>query len=439
MGNGSKRHSRRRFLRASAAAPLAWAATAGMAAESPTKLDQPESRTKSDRAESHVKIDRGHPQVKIGSIDVFLVYYPWTGYWKFLEGSPGHGVVFVKITADDGTVGWGQSLPVPTWSYETPETALIVLRRYFAPALIGRDPLDLEACQHALDHALAPSFTTAMPISRAGLDIALHDLAGRLTGRSLAEMWGRPPGGPVRLNWTINARSLDELESQVATARERGYGHFNVKIGDDPRFDVAVARRIRRLAPDGHLWLDANGKYDLATAREVAPKLADAGVDVLEAPLRPNRISAYQALKKQAALPITMDEGVISPVEAEAFIRLGMVDGLTVKVSRCGGFPSARRQIELVRDAGLFWLCSGLTDPDVSLAASLALCGAYDLDKPAALNGPQFLTADVLAKPLAITGDVARVPIGPGLGVDVDESKIRELRERTKKIKQAES
>lgn len=369
--------------------------------------------------------------MKIDSIDVFLVYYPWTGYWKFLEGSPGHAVVFVKITADEGTVGWGQSLPVPTWSYETPETALIVLRRYLAPALVGLDPLDSKTCQRALDKALAPSFTTAMPISRAGLDIALSDLAGKLTGKSIAQTWGRPRGGPVKLNWTLNVRTLDEIDTQIEAAFQRGYHHFNVKIGADAKFDVAMARRIRRLAPEAHIWVDANGQYDLATALEVAPKLADAGVDVLEAPLRPNRISGYQALKKQGALPITMDEGVISPVEAEEFIRLGMVDGLTVKVSRCGGLASAKRQIDLVQEAGLFWLCSGLTDPDISMAASLALCGACDLAYPAALNGPQFLTADVLKNPLQITGDTAQVPQGPGLGIDVDESKIDELRNRT--------
>jgi len=373
--------------------------------------------------------------VKIDTVDAFLVYYPFTGYWKFLEGSPGHGVVFVKITAEGGVVGWGQSLPVPTWSYETPETALIVLKRYLGPSLIGCDPLDMEACQRAMDRALAPSFTTAMPISRAGLDIALHDLAGKLTGRSIAQMWDRPRGGPVQLNWTINVRSLDELDAQIETAFHRGYRHFNVKIGSDPQFDVAMARRIRQLAPDTYLWVDANGHYDLATALEVAPKLADAAVDVLEAPLRPNRISGYQALKKQGALPITMDEGVVSPVEAEEFIRLKMVDGLTVKVSRCGGLLSAKRQIELVQEAGLFWLMSGLTDPDISLAASLALCGAFNLDKPAALNGPQFLTADCLARPLEIAGDTAQVPTGPGLGIEVDEAKVKELLERTKKIK----
>jgi L-alanine-DL-glutamate epimerase-like enolase superfamily enzyme len=362
--------------------------------------------------------------VKIDRLDVSALHYPFRGFFKFIGPAAVHTVALVKLTADDGTVGWGQSLPNPRWSYETLETALIVLREYLGPALLGRDPLDIPAAQEALDRALAPSFSTAMPITRAGLDLALHDLAGKLSGRSVAEMWGRPCGGHVRLSWTVNVQSLDEVDAQVEAGHQRGYRNFNLKIAPNPQLDVALARRVRALAPDGFLWADANGGYDLATALEVAPGLADAGVDVLEAPLRPNRISGYQALKRQGAVPITMDEGVVSPVDLEEFIRLGMIDGITLKVSRCGGLFAARRQIEIALDAGLFWLGSGLTDPDVSLAGSLILFGAYGLARPAALNAPQYLGQSVLARPLVVCGDRAEVPAGPGLGVEVDEAKV---------------
>jgi L-alanine-DL-glutamate epimerase-like enolase superfamily enzyme len=365
--------------------------------------------------------------MKLDRIELFPLCYPFIGTWKFLDGFPGHTVVLVKATADDGSCGWGQSMAVPRWSCETLETVLVVLRKYFAPAVVGLDPLDLEAAQQALDRTLAPAFSTGMPLARAGLDMALHDLAGKLTGRSLAELWGRPTGGPITLSWTVTSVSLDAAEAELATARQRGYRNFNLKVGSDPAFDVQLATLVRRLVPDGFLWADANGGYDVATALDVAPRLADAGVDVLEAPLRPNRISGYQALRRQHALPITMDEGLVSPVEVEEFIRLGMVDGITIKPSRAGGLESARRQIEIALDAGLFFLGSGLTDPDVALAASLALYSSYGLAKPAALNGPQFLPSDILAAPLPIVGDQARVPAGPGLGITVDEAKVQPL------------
>ncbi len=122
-----------------------------------------------------------------------------------------------------------------------------------------------------------------------------------------------------------------------------------------------------------------------------------------------------------------MDEGVVSPADLIEFIRLDLLDGVAMKPARCGGLLSARRQIEILLDAGLMFLGSGLTDPDVSLAASLTLFGAYGLRFPAALNGPQFLQGTVLREPLTAAEGRMTVPTGPGLGVEVDEHKLAEL------------
>jgi len=376
-------------------------------------------------------------KVRIDRIDLYPLRYPMTGYFKFFtgpHGSAGRAAVIVKITADDGTVGWGQALPIVKWSYETLETATVILRDYYAPVLIGRDPTDIEGAHAEMDRAVAPGFTTGMPISRAGIDLALHDLTGKLQGKSLAQMWGRPAGGPITLSWTVNVTDIDDAGQVMEEGKKRGYRHFNIKVAPDPDFDAALAREVRRQAPETFLWADANGGYEPDTALKAAPRLADAGVDVLESPLRPNRISGYQALKKQGALPILMDEGVVSPTDLEEFIKLGMLDGVAMKPARCGGLASNKRQIELCLEHKLIWLGSGLTDPDISLAAALGLYGAFGLMKPAALNGPQFLTADVLKKPLRIENGIAHVPAGPGLGVDVDESKVIELIEGSDRV-----
>lgn len=382
------------------------------------------------RAESN---DRA--TVKIDRVDIYAARYPMTGFFKFFtgpHGSAGRAAVFVKITAEDGTVGWGQSVPIAKWSYETLETAEIALREYFAPALIGLDPNNIAGAHAAMDAAIAPGFSTGMPITRAGVDIALHDLVGKLREKSLAEMWGLPTGGELTLSWTVNVRQIDEVETLMAAGRERGYRHFNIKVAPDPDFDVALAREVRRLAPDSFLWADANGGYEPDAALAAAPRLAEAGVDLLEAPLRPNRIAGYQALKKQGALPILMDEGVITPTDLEEFHKLGMLDGVAMKPARCGGLTSNHAQINFCKKHRLMWLGSGLTDPDISFAATIGLYAAHGLTKPAALNGPQFLTFDVLKKPLTPRDGKIAAPTGPGLGIEVDEQKVKELVEQTR-------
>lgn len=383
---------------------------------------------------NHTRFSRADSKVKIERIELFPLRYPMTGYFKFFtgpHGSAGRAAVIIKITADDGTTGWGQSLPIAKWSYETLETATVVLQEYFVPVLLGRDPVDIKGAHLEMDNAVAPGFSTGMPISRAGIDLALHDLTGKLLNKSLAQMWNRPAGDPISLSWTVNVQDVADVSELMEEGKKRGYRHFNIKVAPDPDFDVVLAREVRRLAPESFLWADANGGYEPDSALKAAPRLADAGVDVLEAPLRPNRISGYQALKEQGALPILMDEGVITPTDLEEFTKLDMLDGVAMKPARCGGLISNRRQIEMCLKHNLIWLGSGLTDPDISMAATLGLYCAYALKKPAALNGPQFLTMDVLKKPLQIEQGKAYPPQGPGLGIEVDEDKVQDLMKRS--------
>lgn len=368
---------------------------------------------------------------RIARVEAFPINYPVVGRFKFFEGPkgrlPGRPAVLVKITAEDGTVGWGQAVPSQRWSYETLESVYTTIRNYLAPELAGLDAFDLDGIHAVMNREIAPSFSTGQPICKAGIDLALHDLTGKLLRSTPAQRWGRRGRDKITLSWTLNPRTLDEIEGLVEQGRKRGYRNFNVKVAPDPKFDLEMCRLVRKLAPDGFLWADANGGYDLATALAIAPKLADVGVAVLEQPVAANRFSGYRRLKRQAALPIIMDEGIVSAVELEEFIQLDLLDGVAMKHARCGGLTEARRLVELVRNAGLMFLGSGLTDPDVSLAAALALYGAYDLAYPAALNGPQFLEASVLKRPFEVVDGQLAVPTGPGLGVEVDEKKLDPL------------
>lgn len=366
---------------------------------------------------------------KIASVEAFPINYAVVGHFKFFEGVAGrpHGrpAVVVKITAENGVVGWGQSVPTHRWSYETLESAYTTIKNYLGPVLVGVDAADFPQIHALLNRTIAPSFSTGQPICKAGLDLALWDLQGKLRRQTLRQAWGRQGRDKITLSWTLNPRTLDEIEPLIAEGKRRGYENFNVKIAPDVDFDLQLCRTVKRLVPDGFLWADANGGYDVETALAVAPKLADAGVAVFEQPVAANRLSGFRRLKKQGALPIILDEGVVSCVDLEEYIMLDLLDGVAMKHARCGGLSESRRMVELLRDAGLMFLGSGLTDPDLSLAAAVALYGAFDLNYPAALNGPQFLASSILQQPLEVAGGQIAAPAGVGLGVSVDEEKLK--------------
>ncbi|MBI4601867.1 MAG: mandelate racemase [Planctomycetes bacterium] len=367
----------------------------------------------------------------IEKVEVYPIRHAVRGRFKFFEGAPGAApgryAALVKVSAAGGAAGWGESVPSQRWSYETIESVVTALRRYLAPVLLGRDPRDIAGAHAAMDAAIAASFSKGMPIAKAGVDLALHDLAGKLEGKPTAELWGRRAGGKVTLSWTLNPKALDDVDALIDEGWRRGYRNFNVKVAPDLDFDLALCRRVKERVPQGFLWADANGGYDLETALAAAPKLAGVGVAVLEQPLPSNRIEGYRRLKRQGALPIILDEGVVAPEDLLEFHRLGMMDGVALKHARTGGLLGARREVEVLKQEGLLFLGSGLTDPDVSLAAALILYAAYGLEKPAALNGPQFLEGSVLRAPFEPVDGILEAPRGPGLGVEVDEARVAAL------------
>ena len=359
---------------------------------------------------------------RIARVEVGRVDYPLVGEFKFFK-SGARPSLLARLTDDAGVQGWGQAVPVESWTYETAETAEHTLRHYLAGALLGADPADLPDIHARMERAIRPSFSVGQPLAKAAIDLACYDLWGKLAGKPVAALLGKIEKTEIKLSWTINAATLEKAGEQLEQGRATGYDSFNVKIGppQTPAYDRELIRKVRDFAPTGFHWADANTNYDLATARDMAGRLAHAGFRAFESPLPPNRIRDYQVLKRLGALPILMDEGIVSPVEAEEFMELGMLDGIAMKVARCGGLWHASRIIELLKQRDLYVFASGLTDPDLSLAASIHLFAWAGLEFPAALNGPQYLagrgTGDAAFR---AARDRVKLPSGPGLGIAMD-------------------
>ena len=337
--------------------------------------------------------------------------------------------MLVRLTDAEGRTGWGQAVPVPSWTYETVETVMTTLRHYLAPLVLGRDPADFAGLHAAMNHAIRPAFSTGQPLCKAALDLACHDLVGKQRGVPVWKLFGPPNSAPpsLTLSWTVASPKPAVIEQQLTEGRARGYRNFNIKVGypQSAEYDLDLARRVRAFAPDGFLWADANTGYTPEQALAIAPKLRAAGVDVLESPLPPTAIRGYQALKKQGALPILMDEGIVGPEVAAEFIALGLMDGMALKPARNAGLWPSVSIVNQLHAAGLIVLGSGLTDPDFSLAAAAQLYAWAGITRPCALNGPQFLADSLVGKTLAPTHDVLAVPTGPGLGLTPDERAAR--------------
>jgi len=365
---------------------------------------------------------------EIAALEAIAVRLPMTAAFatsRGCVGSPGTGreVVLVRLTDAAGRAGWGEAGPVPAWSPETLGSVLDALRHHLAAAVIGRDPGDLAGLHAAMDAGIAPGPGRGMPIAKAGVDLAAHDLVGRRLGLPLWRLLGRRGAPTVRLSWTL--LGADPLES-LRQGRAAGFRNFNLKVGgpEGPRADADRVRAVRAEAPGAFLWADANGGYAAHRALPAARALAAAGADVLEQPLPPHALRACHELVAAGVLPIALDESVTAPEDLAEALGAGALDLLTLKVTRTGGLHPSRICAEMALAHGLGLLSSGLTDAGLAFAANVALAAAFGLERPCALNGPQLLGDDVLAAPLQRDGDVVSVADAPGLGVEVDADKV---------------
>jgi L-alanine-DL-glutamate epimerase-like enolase superfamily enzyme len=356
---------------------------------------------------------------RIVRVDIKRFDYPLLGEFKFFK-TGARPSILVRLTDENGIQAWGQSVPVETWTYETIESVETTLRNYLAPVLLGADPSDLADVHARMERAIKPSFSVGQPLCKAGIDLACYDLWGKQTGKSVAELLGGARKSTITLSWTVQSPTIAGAEELLRQGRALGYRSFNIKVGipQTTDYDLELVRTVMAFEPDGFHWCDANTAYDLDTALKMAPKFADLGLKALESPLPPNRLRDYRKLKSLGALPILMDEGIVSPVEVDEFIALDMFDGIAMKVARCGGLWNASRIAKLLQQHGLLLFASGLTDPELSMAATAHFFGWAGLAYPAAVNGPQYLegrgTTDATFRP---RGDLMQVPQGAGLGV----------------------
>jgi len=176
-----------------------------------------------------------------------------------------------------------------------------------------------------------------------------------------------------------------------------------------------------------YVWPDANQGYTLEEALRMARGFEKLGITLFEQPVPMSDVYAMKKLISATGLVIALDEAAMGLPFVIELIRREAVEGLAIKVSKVGGLYYARQMCDLALNAGLTLIGSGLMDAPLGFAASVHLFAAYGIALPADLNGPQFIAEDYLAEPLPIERQIARVPAGPGLGVEIDESKLRQF------------
>jgi len=370
--------------------------------------------------------------MRIRSIEVFPVRLPLKGIVTLARGvsrtlEEGKQVVLVKMTADDGTVGWGEAGPSRRWSAETTHSCRTSIESYLAPVLIGRDPFDIAGLHAAMNAELAPGLDPGQPIAKAALDLAAHDLICKKLGINLQSWLGAKRADRIELSWLVSATDIEGTAKSTQAGLDEGYRAFKVKVGHEPRLDIERVRAVLEVAKDCTVWVDANQGYTLEAALQAARGFERLGIELFEQPVPMSDFHGMKKLLSATRMTIVLDEAAMGLPLVIELLRRESVEALVIKVNKTGGIHYARQFCDLARNAGLRLIGSGLMDAPIGFAASVHLFAAYGIDYPCDLNGPQHIAGDYLAEPLPREGRFALVPQRPGIGVVMDEAKIRSL------------
>ncbi|OGA64789.1 MAG: hypothetical protein A3G81_31625 [Betaproteobacteria bacterium RIFCSPLOWO2_12_FULL_65_14] len=370
--------------------------------------------------------------MRIERIEVFPVRLPMKAVLTLPRGpsrtiAEGKRIALVKITDADGNVGWGEAGPSRRWSAETVESCTSSIREYLAPALIGHDVFDIAGVHARMNAELAPGLDPGQPIAKCALDVALHDLVCRRLGIPLQAWLGAKRADRIPLARLVSASSPEEAAKTTREALAEGYRGFKVKVGHHKALDIELVRAVIEAAPGAYVWPDANQAYTLEEAMRMARALERLGVTLFEQPVPMTDVYAMKKLLSATSMTIALDEAAIGIPYVIELIRREAVEGLAIKVSKVGGIHYARQMCDLALNAGLKLIGSGLQDAPIGFAASVHLFAAYGITDPVDLNGPQFIAEDYLKQPFPVERQVALVPAAPGLGIEIDEQKVRKF------------
>ena len=313
-------------------------------------------------------------------------------------GSSQYRTVKVTLRDHEGMEGWGEAAPSKFYG-ETADTIVAALGVY--GQAMPESPFELEDAERVWETMMRGN-----PSARAALSAAMHDLAAKKLGVPLYRMWGLDPARAPRSTFTIGLDTPERVRAKVAEAAE--YPILKIKLGTD--HDVEILRTIRN-ETDRELRVDANCGWTVKHTIAMLPVLEEFGVTVLEQPLVPQDLDGLGEIRRRATIPLIADESCLTSSDIPRLV--GRVDGINIKLAKCGSLREALRMIAIARAHHMTVMVGCMIESSLAITAAAhftPLVDIVDLDGAALLADDPFVGA-------TIHGGQVRLPSGPGLGV----------------------
>ena len=333
--------------------------------------------------------------------------------------------VLVRIDTSNGLTGWGEAAAAPTMTGETIES-MVAAVHLLAGALAGRPAADIEGALAAMNSCLYGNHG-----AKAGIEIALHDLAGKAAGKPVHALLGERKRRRVALVGVIAGGDFDGDLRNADEKKAAGLTAFKIKVGvDTPENDAALSRAICQQLGGGMLIsADANQGFSTEEALRFVRAVEGCGLAFFEQPVMAHDLTGMAAVQAATGIAIGADEGIHSVDDIRRHHDAKAARGVGLKAIKLGGIKAVATAARLCDRLGMKVNVSCKTgESSIACAAALHVASVIpDIAWGLTLTHTA-LAADVSAQPLAVDHGFAECLDRPGLGIDVDEDRVQRHR-----------
>ena len=330
--------------------------------------------------------------------------------------------VLARIETSDGVIGWGEAASAPTMTGETPGS-MVAAVRYLADKLEGMPTDDIAAAMHR-----AGQYLYGNNGAKAAIEMALFDALGKARGKPVYELLG---GAKRQRVPALRLIGTGSTEGDIAETKKRlaeGYVAIKIKVGiASPEADAERARAVSAIPGDDVLiCADANQAWTPDEAIRFVRGIADTRIEFFEQPVAAHDVAGMARVAAASRVKIGVDEGLHSLDDLRRHHELHAAQGCSLKTIKLGGMRPVHDAALLCEQLGMkVNLACKIAEAGIASAGLLHLAAAIPaVDWGVSLSSP-YLAEDIVTEPIALAGGYLDVPRGAGLGITVDEAKVR--------------
>ena len=321
--------------------------------------------------------------------------------------------IFVFIETDTDMTGFGAAAPTAVITGETTDSIKGAVN-HINDNLAGLEVVNFEAVMQKLNSCIIGNTS-----AKAGVDMALYDLIAKHYKTPLYRFLGGKAQN-LETDTTISIDTIKKMAVDAQKAVKDGFGILKLKVGNDPGLDIKrLAAVSKAVGPDIRLRIDANQGWKPKQAVYVMHELEKANIiiDILEQPVAARDFKGMKYVRDNVAIPVYADESVFSPEDALEIIKMDAVDGINIKLMKCGGIYNALKIAAIAESANINCMIGSMMETSISVTAAAHLAIAKNIITGYDLDAPLFMKKNPLQGGMEYNASTISLPELPGLGI----------------------